>query len=428
MKDFSSVFFAVFYVGIGFSFSQSRIVISDDAYMVVSNSACVVLENSSTNALSTAGTGGNIISEAESNRIKWNIGTSTGTYTIPFTKSAGNKIPLIFDITSAGVGSGNVVFSTYAGPDWDNLTYKPGDVANMIAVCCANNSANVIDRFWIIDTAGYTTNPTATITFTYLDGEWSAAGNSITESALFAQRYNTGIPGWADWYGSFLTANTGSNTVSSGSVTPSNLFRSWTLVDQDSPLPIELLHFNVTCKGGDELSFTWSTASETNNSYFTLEGRDDAKGWINMGQVAGAGNSTSLIKYNKTVKNKYACKYFRLKQTDFDGKYEYSTIVAKNCDRDGFTGTGNGTLLTFPNPSNAGESIYVQLSGLVSKAQVLVVLMDVIGQTVYSKVTLSDSSGGVLEAVDHTLQLAPGVYTVIGLTQNAIYNKKIIIR
>lgn len=428
MKVFFSIFFAIFYVGIGFSFSQSRVVISDDAYMVLSNSAYVVLENNSTNALSTAGTGGNIISEAETNRIKWNIGTGAGTYTIPFTKSAGNKIPLTFDITSAGVGSGNIVFSTYAGPDWDNLTYKPGDVANMIAVCCANNSANVIDRFWIIDTAGYSTNPTATITFTYLDAEWSAAGNSITESALFAQRYNTSIPGWADWYGPFLTANTGSNTVSSGSVTPSNLFRSWTLVDQDSPLPIELLNFNVTCNGSEELSFIWSTASETNNSYFTLEGRDDAKGWINLDQVAGAGNSTSLIKYNKTVKNKYACTYFRLKQTDFDGKFSYSTVVEKNCVNNLLNGSGSTALTVFPNPSKAGASMYVQLTGLESEKEVVVVLIDVIGQVVYSKVTLSDSAGSVLEAIDRTQELAPGVYIVIGSTQNAIYNKKIIIR
>lgn len=428
MKVFSSVFFAVFYLGIGFSFSQSRVVISDDAYMVLSNSAYVVLENSSTNAISTSGTGGNIISEAESNRIKWNIGTNTGTYTIPFTKSAGNKIPLTFDITSAGVGFGNIVFSTYGGSNWDNLTYKPGDVANMIATCCANNSANVIDRFWIIDTAGYTTNPTATITFTYLDAEWSAAGNTITESAIFAQRYNTSIPGWADWYGPFLTANTGSNTVSSGSVTPSNLFRSWTLVDQDSPLPIELLYFNVICKDGEDLFFAWATASETNNSNFTIEGRDDTRGWINMDQIAGAGNSTSLIKYNKVLKNKYSCKYFRLRQTDFDGKFSYSTVVAKNCDNTVFNGSGSATLSVFPNPSNTMENVYVQLTGLDSEEEVLVVLIDAIGKEVYSKVTLSDPGGSVLEAIDRTQKLAPGVYTVIGSTQNTIYNKKIIIR
>ena len=87
--------------------------------MVIADSAFLVVDNPSSRALSTAGTGGNIISEGEYNRVKWNVRDSTGIYQIPFTTSAtvegGNstKIPLTYEITSAGDTIGNILFSTY---------------------------------------------------------------------------------------------------------------------------------------------------------------------------------------------------------------------------------------------------------------------------------------------------------------------------
>jgi len=201
-------------------YAQGRLIFNNNAYMVLANYIYLVVNNSSSNAITTLGSGGNIISEDELNRLKWNIGTATGTYTVPFTKSPGNKIPLTINITTAGTGAGSVLFSTYGGATWDNDTYKPSDVTHMNSLNTGlNNSADVIDRFWLIDAINYTTKPTATLTFTYLDAEWSAAGNTITEANLFAQRFNSTLSKWADWFGATGTCNTTNNTVSSGSVT-----------------------------------------------------------------------------------------------------------------------------------------------------------------------------------------------------------------
>src|SRR3989344_7717026 len=84
-------------------FSQERLILKDNAFIVLQNSVTLVLENSDTNAITVQGSGTNIISEEENNRVKWNIGTSTGTYTIPFSKSAGNKIPLTLSVEAGGV-------------------------------------------------------------------------------------------------------------------------------------------------------------------------------------------------------------------------------------------------------------------------------------------------------------------------------------
>ena len=214
--------------------------------MVLKNNIELVINNSATNAITTLGTGGNIVSESELNRIKWNIGTATGTYTVPFTKSPTNKIPFTINITTAGVGSGSILFSTYSGSTWDNSLYMPTGVANMGDINLANNSAYVIDRFWLIDAIGYTTKPTATFAFTYLDAELATnGGNNITEANLRAQRFNSTAGTW--WgYNPQGTNDVTLNTVTSVPVAPADFFRSWTLTDKNFPLPIELLYFTAS--------------------------------------------------------------------------------------------------------------------------------------------------------------------------------------
>jgi len=94
-----------------------------------------------------------------------------------------------------------------------------------------------------------------------------------------------------------------------------------------SPLPISLLYFN----GLNEQfynSFSWSTSTEINNDYFTLEKTTDALNFIAIEKTNGAGNSNtlryySIIDYHPTE----GLSYYRLKQTDFDGKYTYSKLV-----------------------------------------------------------------------------------------------------
>src|SRR6185369_13902085 len=68
----------------------------------------------------------------------------------------------------------------------------------------------------------------------------------------------------------------------------------------------------------------WTTASEINNSYFTIERSLDGIAYEEIGRVEGAGNSTYDISYNYTDQSPsaHATIYYRLKQTDFDGKHE----------------------------------------------------------------------------------------------------------
>jgi len=91
-------------------------------------------------------------------------------------------------------------------------------------------------------------------------------------------------------------------------------------------LPVKLISFNATL-ANEKVNCTWETASETNNDYFTIERSKDGNGFESLGNVKGQGNSNINTRYSFTDNNPFdGISYYRLKQTDFDGKYTYSTI------------------------------------------------------------------------------------------------------
>ncbi|MFZ4798515.1 MAG: hypothetical protein ACOYMA_13545 [Bacteroidia bacterium] len=90
-------------------------------------------------------------------------------------------------------------------------------------------------------------------------------------------------------------------------------------------LPVKLISFNVTL-ANEKVNCSWETASETNNDYFTIERSKDGNGFESLGNVKGQGNSNINTRYSYTDNNPFGgISYYRLKQTDFDGKYTYST-------------------------------------------------------------------------------------------------------
>ena len=369
------LFFSFYLLSAGSLFSQSRLVLKDDAYLVLNTSSTtdsvfVVLDNGNANALSTSGTGGNIITKHEKNQIKWNIGTNTGTYTVPYTtatnasndngnnKASESKIPLDVTIDVAGTGSGNIKFSSYTDNTATNnylaSDYKPSDVTDMNNSSAADNSANVVDRFWIMDANGYTAKPDVTLSFTYDDQEAASdPNNTISESDIFPQRWNSTASDWGDVTLSG-TLNTTANTLSAVTVTKANFFRSWVLVNSLNPLPVELISFESKCINNQTV-LHWTTGAEINNSHFEIQHSTDGDSWSTIDSVQGAGNSASVINYEHPVKvnSNQEVDYYRLKQVDYDGTSAHSDIKPCICD--------GGLEITslYPNPSDGEVNILI---------------------------------------------------------------------
>ena len=93
-------------------------------------------------------------------------------------------------------------------------------------------------------------------------------------------------------------------------------------------LPIELIDFTATC-ASDGVLVRWNTATERNNDLFTVERSLDASIWAPIGELTGAGNSQYMTHYEyRDTEPVAAVRYYRLRQTDFDGTSTHSSLVA----------------------------------------------------------------------------------------------------
>lgn len=153
-------------------------------------------------------------------------------------------------------------------------------------------------------------------------------------------------------------------------------FTTWLNTIPNTPLPITLAKFTgkiLSNGGGVELY--WLTLSETNNKYFTIWSSKDAKEWTVIAEIAGAGNSSKSLNYNYKDNNLAVNNYYRLQQTDHDGKSTLSGIIHIN------KLSSASAIKLFPNPSQA--QLYIQHEGIATE----IIIYDVQGKEHYRKNT-----------------------------------------
>ncbi len=114
-------------------------------------------------------------------------------------------------------------------------------------------------------------------------------------------------------------------------------------------LPVDLISFDGI-KKDRQINLTWETASEFNNEGFVVErGHKTSDGieWDRLDFIEGKGTTEALQVYSFIDQNPVeGNNYYRLKQMDYDGKYEYSSVVAVEYS----TNTGSIPAI-FPNPA-----------------------------------------------------------------------------
>ncbi len=188
-----------------------------------------------------------------------------------------------------------------------------------------------------------------------------------------------------------------------------------------TPLPIELVDFSAqVC--GHEVCLDWTTATETNNDYFTIEKTIDGVNFEMVTKRNGAGNSTTLINYSSLDNHPYSgISYYRLKQTDFNGAYTYSKLQEVNF----FTGI-DFSLNLYPNPAT-NDNINLSFNAEKGK-EILVVVYDAAGQESYSKVLVTQQSGENVFAMDPTGKLASGIYLITATSDDRVKSKKLVIK
>lgn len=120
-------------------------------------------------------------------------------------------------------------------------------------------------------------------------------------------------------------------------------------------LPVELISFEAK-KKDNAVDLNWSTASEINNDYFTIERSFDGKLFSTLQIIRGAGNSTQVLNYfYKDLYPLLGDNYYRLRQTDYDGNTETFEIKHVRFS------DSNKSIFLYPNPSRLNEQISLKL-------------------------------------------------------------------
>lgn len=169
-------------------------------------------------------------------------------------------------------------------------------------------------------------------------------------------------------------------------------------------LPVELTSF-IANSTNRNVTLTWSTASETNNSGFDIERKlSGNSNWTKAGNVAGKGTTSSVQNYSFTDRNLASGTYsYRLKQIDFNGNFEYF-----NLSSDVEVGTPDKYNLSqnYPNPFNPSTKINYDLAkeGFVS-----IKVFDNLGREVATLVN-DFKSAGFYTVEFNAAQLTSGLY------------------
>ncbi len=143
------------------------------------------------------------------------------------------------------------------------------------------------------------------------------------------------------------TLMSGMNYRMTGDYVDPTLFQVNAIADCDTPLPVELLYFKAEDAGDQTALLTWSTASEINSKYFSIERSADGLDYKTIGVVPASGNSSTVINYTFLDESPYdGDNYYRLKQVDFDGAFEYFGTSYL------YFGLQADDLIIFPNPAD----------------------------------------------------------------------------
>jgi hypothetical protein len=332
-------------------------------------------------------------------KVKWYIGTPAANtvYRIPFSKAAtvGDATPFGLNV-NAGVTVDTLVVSTYGTPA-TNLPWptSPVNVTNLNSTTglTPDNRDATADRFWYVNFTAPTI-PAVDMDLTYASGTELPVAPFNNPASIQAQY-------WSPLASNWMLPPMGIATLNVITINNPPINGVWTLVNNLSPLPIELLQFNGKYQNNSSLLY-WSTASETDNDYFVVERSNDGNHFYPIGTVDGAGNSSVVLSYSlRDYESIDKVAYYRLKQVDFDGRFTYSKIIALR----NMKSYGNQYLNLYPQP--ASTDVFVEQGMFVNGETFSTEIFNTQGALVQRDLHTSDESGNLLL---HLKNLEQGMY------------------
>lgn len=241
-----------------------------------------------------------------------------------------------------------------------------------VTATVTNPKKNTTYNLSVTCTSGCTSTTPQTFALVIGDVDLPSASQPFTFSSS-----STPPPGTASFT---ATANGGPGS----GCTPCNAASS-------TVLPVELAFFKGELGQKELVTLKWQTLSEKNNDRFSIEHSTEGEVFNRIGEIDGAGTTTEPQDYTFTHHTPSAgTNYYRLKQLDFDGTFEYSKVIAINAP-------GSNDVFAFPNP--AKDKLTLQYD--YSKGSSNIQLFDALGRR------LNANIGGY--AGNYEIQLPAGL-------------------
>lgn len=329
--------------------------------------------------------------------------------------TAGNYLFPVITLDSAGSARGTVKLRLAATDSIQTLAVSTTNNATSATAIASNLTGGVPKNFVClydniiggrpvsiapIESSGVTIGSVASFYPAGTNGSWAAVIPNILPTGIRKIEQRTFSNG------TLLNGSTSINGTwgSVSTINPTGGSTSIIIATVNAPLPVKLLNFSAQLTN-NQTNILWSTALETNNKGFEIERSNDGKNFTTIAFVQGAGNSNRLLSYGFIDDNK-ATAYYRLKQIDFDGQFEYSTII-KVLNKD-------LSIELAPNPFN--DNIEITSATPILHAEII----DITGKVK----TFEISNTNKLNI--NTADLGKGVYFIRINNGETIFSKRII--
>jgi sortase (surface protein transpeptidase) len=384
----------------------------------LNNAAGIVLNGGTILSDSLILTNGKLVLGANDLTIGSNAiihGGSTASYIV--TNGIGSLI--VQNIGALGK-TGNVIIPV------GNATYNPVTL----------NNSGTADHFTVkvIDsvTLNYTgTTPTGTrltnntVNRTWLISEQTAGGSNVNISLQWNgadelsgfSRNSSYVAHYANNAWSAGTA--GSATGTNPYVLTLNGVNSFSpfAVGSNGTLPVKLIEFTAHAKGKFAI-LEWSTAQEIDNNYFEIERSVNGTDFYPIGKVKGKGNSNVLSNYSFTdlSLNANRVNYYRLKQVDLNGHFEYSKTISLQVND-----KLNNKLNVYPNPLNSQSKLEYILD---KDSKVDIAIYNMLGQQILVLTDAEQTAG--MHQIEIPM-MSTGVYLLEMIIDNNRQTIKVVV-
>ena len=252
------------------------------------------------------------------------------------------------------------------------------------------------------------------------ESHWMVAGSVVSNIILYKTyiTYNAGN-NWIDLSNDVPTGFSGFSAITDiigyagGSIGLILRYYDTTYI------PVELISFEGRTQN-NKIILSWQTASELNNKGFEIEKSFDKENWFIIGFVVGNGTTTEINTYSFTDSEIIsAIQYYRFKQIDYNGQYEYSnTIEVEYINKFDFYLSQN-----YPNPFNPITFIRYDIA---QTENVELTIYNILGQRIRTLVNEIKQPGQYEVSFDAS-SLPSGIYVYRIKSENYLNSKKMLL-